>query len=360
MTFRRPIAMFISRVTAQGESFLLRELHALERQGQPVLLVRAEGMISGAIFRAIWRKPLTIVRLLGWVLKNTWLRPVNLMKSLAIFPLAAELAERLPKAGIAHVHAHFATHATTMAFVVHKLAGLPYSFTAHAHALFVERAMLREKVRDAVFVRTISEFNRHFLETLYPQETPGKVHVVHVGAVPPADPGRGGGIVCVASPKPHKGIPVLLEACEILGQRCTIVEDTDAEAALRMADIYVQPSVIAPNGQMDGIPIALIDAMGAGKPVIASAISGIPELITDGESGLLVDPANPRMLAEAIARVQRETVLRARLSARAREKVTRDFLLEDCVNQLIALFDAHNPKLDLRGGNTLIVPAVAR
>lgn len=360
MTFRRPIAMFVSRVTTQGESFLLRELHALERQGQPVLLVRAEAMISGAIFRALWRKPMTIVRLVGWIVRNTWLRPVNLVKSLLVFPLAAELAERLPKAGIEHVHAHFATHATTMAFIVQKLAGLPYSFTAHAHAIFVDRALLREKVRDAVFVRTISEFNRHFLETLYPQEAAGKVHVVHVGATPPADPGRGGGIVCVASPRPHKGIPVLLEACEILGQRCTIVRDTDAEPALRMADIYVQPSVIAPNGQMDGIPLALIDAMAAGKPVIASAISGIPELITDGESGLLVDPANPRMLAEAIARVQREPILRARLSSRAREKVAREFSLEDCVNHLIELFDAHNPRLDLRGNSTLTPPAVAR
>lgn len=359
MTFRRPIAMFVSHVVTEGESFLLRELHALERQGQPVLLVRAEAMISGAIFRAIWRKPVTLLRLLGWILRNTWLRPVNLAKSLLIFPLAAELAERLPKAGIAHVHAHFATHATTMAFIVQKLAGIPYSFTAHAHAIFVERALLREKVRDAVFVRTISEFNRHFLETLYPQETAGKVHVVHVGATPPDEPGRGGGIVCVAAPRPHKGIPVLLEACEILGERCTIVRDADAEPALRTADIYVQPSVIAANGQMDGIPLALIDAMAAGKPVIASAISGIPELITDGESGLLVDPANPRMLAEAIARVQREPILRARLSARAREKVAREFSLEDCINRLIELFDAHNPKLDLRGNSTL-PPAVAR
>lgn len=333
---RRPIAMFVTHVVAGGESFLLRELHALERQGQPVLLVRARPMLSGAIFRALTRQPAVVLGLFWWVVRKTWLRPPILAKSLMVFPLAAELAEQLPRLGIAHVHAHFATHAATMAVIVSKLAAIPYSFTAHAHAVFVDRSLLREKIRDATFVRTTTEFNRRFLESVFPAESAGKIRVVHVGAVAPEDAGSGGGIVCVASPKPHKGLPVLLEACRLLGGvRCVIAEEGDV---IRNADVYVQPSVIAPNGQMDGMPVPLIDAMAAGKPVIASAIAGIPELVVPEESGLLVDPANPRMLADAIRRVLRDPDLRARLSARAKEKVAREFCLERCTAQLIELF----------------------
>ena len=114
---------------------------------------------------------------------------------------------------------------------------------------------------------------------------------------------------------------------------------------LASADIVVQPSVIAPNGQMDGIPVPLIDAMAAGKAVIASAISGIPELVVHGETGLLVDPANPRMLADAIHRLASDPALRARLGANAREKVAREFAPDACAQQLISLFDRYDGEL---------------
>lgn len=382
MKRRRPVAIFISSFPSPAESFLIRELEALERRGQPVLLVTivrrhstqrdraasepwteraiAAPWISGAIFRALWRAPQVVLGLLWWVLGRAILHPVTLLKSLAVLPMAAELAERLPRMQIAHVHAHFATHAATMAVVVSKLSGIPYSLTAHAHAIFAERVLLREKLRDAVFIRTTSEFNRHFLESLFPTECAGRIFVVRVGAAPiRASAARPPGqrsehgqdampvIACVGSHKPHKGVPVFLEACRLLeaegtALRCLVSEENDV---VPIADVVVQPSVIAPNGQMDGIPVPLIDAMAMGKAVIASAISGIPELVADGESGLLVDPANPRMLADAIRRVIGQPALRARLGAAAREKVLRDFSLDACTDELIALFDQHNPEL---------------
>ena len=374
---RRPIALIVSSRPPRAESFLRREVAALERNGQPVMQVLMDGpWISGAFFRALWRKPRGVVRLLWWIVTKTLVHPRTFLQSLAIFPMACEWAERLPRAGIAHVHAHFATHATTLAVVVSELAGIPYSFTAHAHAIFVDRALLREKVRGAVFVRTISEFNRRFLETLFPQEARGKVHVVRVGAAIPSGgqailPVLERPVVCIASFKRHKGLFVLLEAMQSLeGVRCDIVGEgplrgallrairrngladrvrlrppSETRDALRDAAVVVQSSVIAPDGQMDGIPLALIDAMAAGKPVVASAISGIPELVTDGESGLLVDPANPRMLAEAIERMLADSVLRARVCARGREKVARQHAADRCSAELIALLDEHNPPI---------------
>ena len=375
---RRPIAMIISSYPLRAESFLRREVAALERNGQPVMQVVMDGpWLTGALFRALWHQPRVTLRLLWWIVSRTFIHPSTFFKSLAIFPMACEWAERLPRAGIAHVHAHFATHAATLAVIVSELSGIPYSFTAHAHAIFVDRALLREKVGGAVFVRTISEFNRRFLETLYPEEAPGKVRVVRVGAAPPPAPLpalRGEGTVaCIASFKRHKGLFVLLEAMqELEGLRCEIVGEgplrwalsrairkqgladrvrlrppAETREALRAAAVVVQPSVIAPDGQMDGIPVALIDAMAAGKPVIASAISGIPELVVDGETGLLIDPANSRMLATAIERVLADSVLRARISARAKERIARMHSPDACASELIALFDQHNPGIDL-------------
>ncbi len=241
--------------------------------------------------------------------------------------------------GITHIHAHFG--AATRALLFSRLTGIPFSMTADAHSIFVNRALLRAKVRDAVFVRTTSEFSKRFLENLYPEESRGKVHVVRVGALECGGrasafkSGSSASALQIAGPtsnKPHKGRAVFLEAL-------TLLDNEIAVGDLPTADIVVQPSVIAPNGQMDGIPVPLIDAMAAGKAVIASAISGIPELVVHDETGLLVDPANPRMLADAIRRLAHDPALRARLGANARAKVARDFCLERSMRELIALLE---------------------
>ena len=269
---KRPIAVLVSRRAPADESFAEREIDALRRCGQPVVLRRTPQMT--------------------------------------------------------HVHAH---GETTQAWLASKLTGVPFSMTLYAHSLFGRRTMLREKVRDAVFVRTTSEFARHFLESLYPEESIGKVFVVRVGAV-----ARGSalalGVAGPTSKKKHKGAHVLREALALLDGEIGAVD-------FEHAAIYVQPSVIAPNGEMDAMPVPLIDAMASGKAVIASAISGIPEVVVHGETGLLVDPANPRMLADAIRTLARDPGLRARLGANAKEKVAREFDLETSAKKLIALVE---------------------
>ncbi len=237
--------------------------------------------------------------------------------------------------GITHIHAHFG--AATRALLVSKFSGIPYSMTADAHSIFVNRSLLRKKVREAVFVRTTSEFSKRFLENLYPEESRERVHVIRVGAIGPI--GRIGpvGPIRIAGPasnKPHKGRAVFLEALTFLDSDVVVGD-------LATADIVIQPSVIAPNGAMDAIPVSLIDAMAAGKAVIASAISGIPELVVHEETGLLVDPANPRMLAGAIRRLAHDPALRARLGANARAKVAREFCLERSMLEFIALLERY-------------------
>ena len=194
---RAPIAVLVSRFPLITETFILREIIELERQGQGVVLVpmirespavvheEAKPWIARAVYtpwlstqivaanlRAIATKPVTYLSLLLWVLPR--------LKALALFPKSVYLAECLRRMDVGHLHAHFATHPATMARIISRLTGIPFSFTAHAHDIFLDRALLREKIRDAAFIRSISQFNCAFLENLY-AEARGKIEVVHVG-----------------------------------------------------------------------------------------------------------------------------------------------------------------------------------
>lgn len=399
---RRPIAVVLSRFPLITETFILREITELEKQGQPVVLVpmiredpdvvhdearpwidRAlftpfvSGAIVAASARALFGSPAKIAGLLGWIVRRSFLEPGLFIRSLLLFPKSAYLAEALQEEGVRHVHAHFATHPATMATIIEALAGIPFSFTVHAHDIFVTRALLREKLRRAQFVRAISRFNRSYLEHFFPEETAGKVHVVHVGirtgeyrtdetvTAPPR-------ILCIAALKPYKGVPHLVEACRLLAAEgvpftCDIVGAGPMEASIRRlierlgltgrvrlrgaltqeevaaelprAAVFVLPSIVASDNQMEGIPVALMEAMASRIPVVASAISGIPELVEDGVTGTLVDPGNPRSLADAIRRLLANPAAARETAERGRDRVAREFELRQTAGELLSILD---------------------
>jgi tRNA A-37 threonylcarbamoyl transferase component Bud32 len=187
----------------------------------------------------------------------------------------------------------------------------------------------------------------------------------------------------VAALQPYKGIPVLIDACARLRAsgfrfQCDIVGDgplrdalagtiasaglgdwvrlrgalrqDEVAALLREAALVVLPSVVAADGQMEGIPVALMEAMAAERPVIASAISGIPELVEHAVSGLLVEPGNPETLAEAIAGLLRDARRARELGRRGRETVQRAFRLDACTAALRRELDRWNaPPADAAG-----------
>jgi glycosyltransferase involved in cell wall biosynthesis/Ser/Thr protein kinase RdoA (MazF antagonist) len=394
----------VSRFPLVTETFVLREIIELERQGQPVLLVpllrerpavvhpearpwvrRAlytpllSPAIAGANARALVRRPLAYLRLLGALVRGTAASPGTLARTAALFPKMVYLAERLAAEGVGHVHAHFVTHPGTAAFVVHRLAGIPYSLTAHAHDIFVRRDMLERKIAGARFVRCVSAFNRDFLAKHYPRHAQ-KLEVVHVGVEvrageePVARAPGPARLLCVAALKPYKGHVVLLEALGRLRARgadfeCDLVGDgplrADVERAvaasglsdrvrvlgaltqqevaalLASATALVQPSVVARDGQMEGIPVALMEALAARKPVVASALSGIPELVEDGVSGLLVPPGDAEALASSLERLLREPALAAWLGEQGRRRVVREFDLQGTARAVLGAIDAH-------------------
>lgn len=406
---RTAIAVLMTRFPQIDETFILREIDELERQGQPVVVVpllrgqqkvvheEAKPWVKRALYvpllspaiafsnlRTFIRHPRLYLRVLWTLIAGTILRPSTLIRTLALFPKAVHLARVLAKRGIHHVHAHFASHATTMAYIISSFSRITYSFTVHGPDVFVHRMLLREKIAGALFIRSISMFNKAFLCGLFPVETEGKIEVVHTGVIPEVyeraataaepSPKRKLRLLSVAALTPHRGFPFLVDACARLVRsgaeiECRIVgagplrEPTEqwiaqhglAEAVklvgvlpqhevarlMGEADVFVLPSVIAVDGQMDGIPVSLMEAMAAGTPVIASTISGIPELVKDNVNGILVDAAYAGRLAEAVQRLYADPLLRERLGRAAQLKVRQEFDLRRNAARLIALFDRH-------------------
>ena len=375
-----PIAVLVSRFPLITETFILREIIELERLGQPVRLVpmirenptvvheAARPWVGRALFSP-WKIgfPWTRIPLLLRLVAGTITRPATLLRTVALFPKSVWLARQLEREGVTHLHAHFATHPATMALVISTLTGIPFSFTVHAHDIQLDRSLLRWKIREAQFVRSISGYNRRFLEELYP-EARGKIDVIHVGVPLPADirplPAQPR-VLCVAAHKPYKGLPVLIEACRILRREgvpfhCDVIGDGPMRSELeamnhdgvvtllgprnedevaRMMDeamLFVLPSIIAPDGQMEGIPVALMEALAHGRPAVTTRISGIPELVRDGENGLLVEPGDPVALARAMRTLLEDRERAAVMGARGREIVRNEFELRSCTAQLLA------------------------
>ena len=373
-----PIAVLVSRFPLVTETFILREISEMERQGQPVRLVpmirespevvheAARPWVERALYTPwTWRFPLRTLGLLLRLVLGTIRKPGTLLRTLALFPKSVWLARQLEREGVTHLHAHFATHPATMALIISTLTKIPFSFTVHAHDIQLDRSLLSWKMREARFIRSISDFNRRFLEALYP-ESYGKIDVIHVGVpLPPAPSApRPRVILCVAAHKPYKGLPVLIEACRILrGQgvefRCDVVGDGPMRAQLeamndgvvnllgpreeqevaRMmeeASLFVLPSILAPDGQMEGIPVALMEALAHGRPAVSTRISGIPELVQDGVNGLLVEPGDAVALAAAMRTLLDDPARAAAMGARGRELVAREFELRTCTARLLA------------------------
>ena len=404
---RRTVGVGLSRFPTVTETFILREVTEMERQGQPVRLVplikenppvvhdAARPWTQRALYtpwlslrivlanlKAFVRNPFRYLGLLLRLKLGTLKSPQTLLGTLGIFPKSVYLAQELAREGVRHLHVHYASHPATMALIVSKFAPITYSFTVHAFDIQGDRSLLDWKIREARFVRSISEFNKRFLEGLYPDDARGKIEVVHVGIEPDlyaenarrhaAVPGR---ILCVAGHRPYKGLPYLIEACRILrdegvsfecnlvghgpmhdelarmiadrelGDRVRMIGPRPEEEVAQMmaeASLFVLPSIVDKDGMMEGIPVALMEAMATGRAVVSTTTAGIPELVDDGTSGLLVPPQDPPALARAIRSLLDDPERARRMGERGREKVRREFDLRHSATQLLQLTDREN------------------
>ena len=326
-------------------------------------------------------KPLPYLGTLAFVLTRPGQSLAKRWRTLFHFAEAVYLAAEIEKQHIGHIHVHFALNAATLALVVERLTGVPFSFTAHANDIFADQVILKEKIEAARFVVAISEYNKRFLiEYAGDPQVAEKIFVIHSGIPitdfsPDAHPARASAapplILSVGRLVEKKGFPFLIRACKHLRDRgyrvrCVIVgsgpgeetlrrmihglgmeewielpgwlDQTQVRAYLEEATIFALPCIVAANGDRDGIPAVLMEAMAMAKPCVSTAVSGIPELIEDGHSGLLVPEKDEIALADALSRLLDDPQLSNRLGQTGWEKVSHAFNLDRVTDQLLHLF----------------------
>lgn len=288
------------------------------------------------------------------------------------FLRAVACADILKRKSCCHLHVHFAHVSADIAMYSAGLAGIPFSFTSHANDIFQRGWLLKEKIARSSFAVTISEYNRKYL--IEQGGNPDKIHTIHCGVesneflFDPKKERRGPvviGILCRLVEK--KGVDVLIRACRLLADNGLPVtlsiagdgplrENLEKLAAalkisgqinftgnlphdrvanwLKAIDLFVLPCRRDAFGDQDGIPIVLMEAMAAGVNVVSTTISGIPELIENENSGLLVSPDDPKKLANAIKRIVADKDFGERLRANAVSVVKKRFNLDENAEKL--------------------------
>ncbi len=308
---------------------------------------------------------------------------VYLAKSLALVPYAIYLSELFEREGISHVHAHWATYPTTVAYLVKQWSGRPYSFTAHAYDIYMISRMLPAKVSGASFVVTCADTNRRYLAALSENGSASRIHVNYHGTdlsrFAPIERRRTEKfrVMSCGWLKEYKGFHYLLDAVAALAskgidvhldlagdgpQRPYLV----AKAAqlgiadrltlhgylghdklielYRQSDVFALPSIVMGRyGRQDVIPNVLAEAMAVGIPVVGTNVGGVAELIDSGENGFVVPERNVEALVEALETIWKDPARAAELAKAGRAKVERIWDRDVNLGELAGLLDEYVP-----------------
>lgn len=346
------------------------------RQGAAI--ARATVVAHG---RLLVRSPRRYLGVLGYV---AWKR--HHLSSVRHFAEAGRLALLLEDERARHIHAAFAHGPASVAHFVHLLTGLPFSFSAHAKDLYLSAPdLLGHKVAAAEFVLVCSESAVAALRAL-PGAEDATIVLAHHGVDtsrfrpqvggwgPPltGDPGASPlHLLAVGRLVEKKGYPILLEALaqartagyaielDVIGSgpqlraldaRASTLGLADfvrflgprthqeVAAAYLKADAFVQASVVLADGDRDGIPNSLLEAMASGLPVVATTVGGIPEAVIHGESGLLAPPGDAAALASLFMMLATERDLRRQLGRQARARVVEQFDRGSMIRAIAPLF----------------------
>ena len=368
-----------------SETFILNEVIALEQMGVRLRIFSIKNPKIEPIHAKVAEVRATVTylyisnnRAAAWAanLRCFFRRPVRycrtLLQALSYrrrayvrrFIQAAHLADILHREPVGHLHAHFANDPALVAMFTHRLTDIPFSFTAHAKDIYVKTPpeLLRTEAHQAKAVITCTEYNRKYLVDRVGLSSNGKLHCIYHGLdlsqfqfhwprlSHPGSPT----ILSVARLVEKKGLNDLIAAADILRSRgrCfqveiigegplrqsleTQIKQLDLSGHVKLlgsqphdsvcrayerASVFALPCIVAADGDRDGIPNVLPEAMACGVPVVATPVSGIPELIESEQQGLLVPPNNPANLADALERLLTQPELCGRLAQAARQRV---------------------------------------
>jgi colanic acid/amylovoran biosynthesis glycosyltransferase len=385
------LAYLFERFPSFTQTFCFREVAELRRQGEePVIcsirrprdepfqewnpaivrqveyLPEQEALVR-EIDRALHKSRLPEVvaqEIQAWGRKSDFLRLYQ----------AAWLGPRLQERGVRHVHAHFAGMAARTAWWIERFFGIGFSFTAHANDIFAPKSFqvsLGKLIETARAVVTVSDFGVQFLEKEFPVAA-GKIHRVYNGidlarfqasdfsVKPPR-------ILSVGRLIEKKGFADLIEACRLLWERkvqfrcdiigegplatslgerirkagltdCVILDgprpEDEVKAALAQSTVFALPCVREADGGMDNLPTVVMEAMAAALPVVSTAIAGLPEMVVEGETGMLLPEHEPAILSGVLERLLSDQDFARSLGAKGRERATNLFAIEKTVEDL--------------------------
>lgn len=332
------------------------------------------------------RRPRRYWRCLRWTLARC-LRSRSTSTLRRFFQAGFLVGWHLRGRELPHYHAHFCHGPATVAMFVRWLTGASYSFTAHAKDLYLtDPEILREKMSHASFALTCTAFNQRYMQEVGQGACP--VHLVYHGidverftrgntsqVVPMRSRGTDGEhlpmILSVGRLVEKKGFDTLLRAYGLLrdqglrfravicgdGEKRQELEDLIEELDLqefvelpgailqdelvevyRQADLFALACQILDNGDRDGLPNVLVEAASMEVPIVATDVSGVPELVDDGINGFLVPSRDPRALADRMAKLLTDVSLRRQFAQAGRERVLRDFDLQNNTRRILGLF----------------------
>lgn len=383
------------------EAFVIPEVKEIQRRGHKVIMMplrpdkeifhrdaeilrentyRADLISSKVIFcflKECLRRPVAGLKAITAVISHSTSLKTT-FKNITIVPKAFYTSCILRKEKVDHIHAHWASTPSTVAYIASSLAGIPWSFTAHRWDI-AENNILETKAASAAFVRTIDENGRKkMIDTVRNKVLSEKIHVLHMGVSmqnhESFDKSNHNAftMLCPANMVPVKGHDYLLQACQLLVRKgaqikCLLAGDGPLEKGLRAKakdmgisdqvvflgrlpherlldmyrrgeiDLVVLPSIETDAGEAEGIPVALVEAMSFGISVVSTHTGGIPELLGRG-AGIMVKGKDPQDLADAVETLYNDVSLRITFGAKGRERVEQEFNLEVITGELLKRF----------------------
>lgn len=392
------VAYLASQYPAVSHTFILREVTAVRdlgveivtfsiRRGEADPALGPEGLIEFENTRALVPvRMLSYLGAIGWALGTRFRRfwrcffrevPWGQAKGIkakllwmAYFLEAVQLARWLKQSGAERLHVHFPNNGSSTGMIAALLVDIPFSMTAHGSELLEpQRFQLGLKTEQCDFVACISDFGRKLIQNEISDEHDSKLAIVRCGPaifhplpMPDADRPE---IICVARLSEEKGHFVLLEALQQLAAEgvnfaCTLVGGGPLEDEIR-ADVekrglqnhvtldgaqppdavrgyYERASVVCLASFHEGIPVVLMEAMATQRPVVATAVGGIPELIRDGENGWLVPSKDPSALAEALKQALTNSDEAQKRAAAGYQSVDTEYRVERSAERMVRLF----------------------
>lgn len=336
------------------------------------------GPSFGGLLRTLVQRPLGLMSAILFTLRHMLGHPRYARELVSAFMAAVYFASRLTARDTRHVHAHFGSYPATVGLLLAEVCGSSFSLSCHAQDIFGQGTiLLPRKLGEAEFVTVCTRHGLERLQRLHTLSSSEKLNLIYHGI----DVNRIEHAPHVEYPLPlivsvgrlveKKGFPFLLQAAAVLqGQgvqfELIIVGDGPMRDELerlasglglrekvvfaghlsqeqiahvyRRADAFGLASIVAKDGDRDGLPNVILEAMAYGVPVVASNLSAIPEAIINEETGLLAPPGSANEFAAQLERVLSDRDLRQRLIANARRKVEEDFDLHKNTVRLGALF----------------------